>query len=133
MSRSKYTLLIDSLIKKKIRDNFRVYLERAHPAFLTTFIVLVYNQTLLRKISTKLWSQDVLTVRPHIGAFILRNVDLLGKNLKKVNSALNKTHGKLCNNRKSAVISLHDLNKVKTSKLIYKSAQGSHLLATNEE
>ena len=26
---------------KKIRDNFRVYLERAHPAFLTTIVVLV--------------------------------------------------------------------------------------------
>ena len=26
----------------KLRDNFRVYLERAHPAFLTTLVVLVY-------------------------------------------------------------------------------------------
>ena len=45
MSRSRYTLLnnslIDSLILKKIRVNFRVYLEHAHPAFLTTLIVLV--------------------------------------------------------------------------------------------
>ena len=30
---------------KKIRDNFRVYLERAHPAFLTTIVVLVYPKT----------------------------------------------------------------------------------------
>ena len=42
MSFSRYTLLIDSLIKK-IRDNFRVYLERAHPAFLTTLVVIVQN------------------------------------------------------------------------------------------
>ena len=44
MSRSRYTLLINSLIDsliKKIGDNFRVYLERAHPAFLTTLVVLV--------------------------------------------------------------------------------------------
>ena len=34
---------IDSLIKK-IRDNFRVYLERAHLAFLTTLVVLVINK-----------------------------------------------------------------------------------------
>ena len=27
---------------KKIRDDFRVYLERAHPAFLNTLVVLVY-------------------------------------------------------------------------------------------
>ena len=47
MSRSRYTLLIKSLINslKKIRDNVRVYLERAHPAFLTTYIVvLVYEK-----------------------------------------------------------------------------------------
>ena len=44
MSRSRYALLINSLIHsliKKNRDNFRVYLERAHPAFLTTLVVLV--------------------------------------------------------------------------------------------
>ena len=39
MSRSRYTLFINSLIKKI--NNFRVYLERAHPAFLTTLVVLV--------------------------------------------------------------------------------------------
>ena len=52
MRRSRYTLLINSLINsfidslinlKKFRDNFRVYLERAHPAFLTTLVVLVYS------------------------------------------------------------------------------------------
>jgi len=41
MSRSRYT--VNSLIKKKFRDNFRVYLERAHPAFLTTLVVVVFN------------------------------------------------------------------------------------------
>ena len=35
MSRSRYTLLIH------FRDNFRVYLECAHPAFLTLLVVLV--------------------------------------------------------------------------------------------
>ena len=44
MSSSRYTLLIDSSIDlKKFRDNFRVYLERAHPVFLTTLVVLVWN------------------------------------------------------------------------------------------
>ena len=47
MSRSRYTLLIDSLIDfKKIRDHFRVYLERVHPAFLTTLVVLVSYQSI---------------------------------------------------------------------------------------
>ena len=50
MSRSRYTLLIDSLIHwlilKKIRDNFRLYLERAHPAFLTTLVVFVFVKVL---------------------------------------------------------------------------------------
>ena len=46
MSRSRYTLLIHSLIDslidfKKFRDNYRVYLERAHPTFLSTLVVLV--------------------------------------------------------------------------------------------
>ena len=44
MSCSRYTQLIDWLIHwliKKIRDNFRVYLERAHPAFLTSVVVFV--------------------------------------------------------------------------------------------
>ena len=48
MSRSRYTQLINSFINslihwlKKITDNFRVYLECVHPAFLTTLVVLVY-------------------------------------------------------------------------------------------
>ena len=33
--------LIHRLILKRFRNNFRVYLERAHPAFLTTIVVLV--------------------------------------------------------------------------------------------
>ena len=62
MSRSRYTLLmlINSLIHsliKKIRDNFRVYLERAHPAFLTTLVVLVvksvFSPLKLKKIFKK--------------------------------------------------------------------------------
>ena len=46
MSRSRYTLLIHSLIDSLIdfkKDNFRVYLECAHLAFLTTIVVLVLN------------------------------------------------------------------------------------------
>ena len=34
---------------KKIRDNFRVYLEHAHPAFLTTIVVLVLNKKKVRE------------------------------------------------------------------------------------
>ena len=42
MSRSRYTLLINQLINSFIDlKNFRVYLEHAHPAFLTTLVVLV--------------------------------------------------------------------------------------------
>ena len=48
MSHSRYTLLINSwLINSslihwlKIRHNFREYLDRAHPAFLTTLVILV--------------------------------------------------------------------------------------------
>ena len=45
MSRSRYSLLINSFIDSlKKRDNFRVYLERAHQAFLTTLVVLVSYQ-----------------------------------------------------------------------------------------
>ena len=41
MSRSRYTLFINSFIDSLIKKKFRVYLERAHPAFLTTLVVLV--------------------------------------------------------------------------------------------
>ena len=40
MSRSRDTLLIDWLIDW-LKKDLRVYLERAHPAFLTTLVVLV--------------------------------------------------------------------------------------------
>ena len=55
----------------------------------------------------------------HIGAFILRNVDLLGKNLKRLTSAQQKTHKKVCDNKKLAVISLYDLDKLKSKKLTF--------------
>ena len=49
MSRSRYTLLINWFINwlihwfiNSLKKNFRVYLEGAHPAFLTTLVVLVF-------------------------------------------------------------------------------------------
>ena len=51
----------------------------------------------------------------HIGAFIVRKVDLLGKNLKKVTTMINKTHSKVCDNKKLAHICFHDLDKLKKS------------------
>ena len=47
---------------KKIRDNFRVYLERAHPAFLTTLVVLVLIDS---KYSPRGWDIDVDWVCVH--------------------------------------------------------------------
>ena len=55
----------------------------------------------------------------HIGAFILRNVDLLGKNLKRLTSAQQKTHKKVCDNKKLAVISFYDLDKLKSKKFTF--------------
>lgn len=55
----------------------------------------------------------------YIGAFILRNVDLLGKNLRRLTSAQQKTHKKVCDNKKLALISFHDLDKLKSKKLTF--------------
>ena len=43
---------------KKIRDNFRVYLECAHPAFLTTLVVLVYYDPQLSPFLGHEWVSD---------------------------------------------------------------------------
>jgi len=65
-------------------------------------------------------TDEVFNHTPHVTAFIVRNVDLLGKNLKKVQNALNKTNGKVCGNKKKAAIGLHDLQKLRSPELIYK-------------
>ena len=57
---------------------------------------------------------------PYIGAFILRDVDLLGKNLKRLTGAQQKTHKKLCDNKKLADISFYDLDKLKSKKLTFR-------------
>ena len=56
----------------------------------------------------------------YIGAFILRDVDLLGKNLKRLTGAQQKTHKKLCDNKKLADISFYDLDKLKSKKLTFR-------------
>ena len=68
----------------------------------------------------------------HVGAFILRNVDLLGKNLKRLGNAVQKTHKKVCDNKKLAVITCLDLKSihpVKSRSLIFKNTKPKpHLL-----
>ena len=61
----------------------------------------------------------------HIGAFILRDVDLLGKNLKRLTGAQLKTHKKLCDNKKLADISFYDLDKLKSKKFTFRSITDS--------
>ena len=68
-------------------------------------------------------TEEVLAVRPHIGLFILRNVDLMGRNLKKVLAAQNKTHGKVCQERKLASIGFHDLEKIKSPRLVFSTCR----------
>eukprot|EP00092_Neocalanus_flemingeri_P011904 GFUD01012836.1.p1 GENE.GFUD01012836.1~~GFUD01012836.1.p1 ORF type:complete len:710 (+),score=159.73 GFUD01012836.1:83-2212(+) len=61
----------------------------------------------------------VSKLRPYIATCIVRSVDLLGRNMKKLLAGMQKTHGKVCKDRKLATIGLHDLRKVKESKLVY--------------
>ena len=68
-------------------------------------------------------TEEARVARPHIGLFIVRNVDLMGKNLKKVLAAQNKTHGKVCNDRKLASIGFHDLDRIKSPRLVYSTCQ----------
>ena len=68
-------------------------------------------------------TEEALSVRPQIGLFILRNVDLMGRNLKKVLGAQHKTHGKVCQDRKVASIGFHDLEKIKSPRLVYTTCQ----------
>ena len=70
-------------------------------------------------------TEEVLSIRPQIGLFIVRNVDLMGKNIKKVLTAQQKTHGKVCSDRKLASIGFHDLDKIKSPRLVYTTCQGS--------
>ena len=75
-----------------------------------------------------IFGEDGCPHRPHIGAFILRNVDLMGKNFKKVMNVLNKTHGKICNNKKKAYIGIHDIERLNSQTLAYKSCSPTSLL-----
>ena len=68
-------------------------------------------------------TEEVLAVRPQIGLFIVRNVDLMGRNLKKVLAAQHKTHGKVCQDRKLASIGFHDLEKIKSPRLVFTTCQ----------
>jgi hypothetical protein len=68
-------------------------------------------------------TEEVLAVRPHIGLFILRNVDLMGRNLKKVLAAQHKTHAKVCQDRKLASVGFHDLEKIKSPRLVFTTCQ----------
>ena len=68
----------------------------------------------------------------NIGAFILRNVDLLGKNLRRLTSAQQKTHKKVCDNKKLALISFHDLDKLKCKKLTFNITENGNGLCSPE-
>eukprot|EP00091_Calanus_sinicus_P001439 TRINITY_DN11423_c0_g1_i1.p1 TRINITY_DN11423_c0_g1~~TRINITY_DN11423_c0_g1_i1.p1 ORF type:complete len:333 (+),score=81.15 TRINITY_DN11423_c0_g1_i1:112-999(+) len=63
--------------------------------------------------------------RPHIAVCILRNLDLLGRNMKKLIAAMHKAHARACNDRKLATIGLHDLDKIKESRLVYTAGNPS--------
>jgi len=68
---------------------------------------------------------EVAELRPFVATCIVRGVDLLGRKMKKLLAAMHKTHGKVCKDRKVATIGLHDLKKIKSSKLVYKAGNPS--------
>jgi len=48
-----------------------------------------------------------------VAGCIIRNLDLIGKNLKKTQAIINKIHTKVCKDKTVGFISLHDLAKIK--------------------
>jgi len=62
---------------------------------------------------------SVSKVRPYIATCTVRNLDLLGKNMKKLLAAMHKTHNRACKDRKIATIGFHDFDKITSSKLVY--------------